>query len=73
MNKTLNLAMSKASKLPPETQEKLGREILERIDSLEALRKEIEIGLKELDVGKGEPLDLETLIGELRAEHGRGD
>ncbi|MGV1013624.1 MAG: hypothetical protein ACOYB4_01485 [Methyloceanibacter sp.] len=73
MNKTLNLALSKAAKLPVEAQEQLGRELLERIDSLEALRSEIEIGVKELDAGLGESLDVEDVIRQARAEHGRGE
>jgi hypothetical protein len=72
MNKTLNLALSKASKLSAEAQEQLGRELLERIDTLEALRSAVEIGIKELDAGLGEPLDVEDVIRQARAEHGRG-
>ena len=72
MIKILELAMTKASKLPPEAQEQLGRELLERIDSLEALRAEVEIGIKELDSGLGEPLDVQELIKQARADYGRG-
>lgn len=72
MTKILELAMSKASKLSPEAQEQLGRELLERIDSLEALRAEIETGVKEIDTGLGRPLDIEELLRQARAEHGRG-
>lgn len=71
MTKTLELAISKASKLSPAAQEQLGRELLERIDSLEALRNEIELGVKELDAGLGRPLDIEEVIRQARAEHGR--
>ena len=59
MTKILELAVSKASKLSPEAQEQLGRELLERINSLEALRAEIDLGVKELDAGLGKPLDVE--------------
>ena len=48
MTKILKLAMTKAAKLSPAAQEQLGRELLERIDTLEALRAEIEVGVKEL-------------------------
>jgi len=73
MTKILELAMSKASKLSPAAQEQLGRELLERIDMLEALRSEIEIGVKELDAGLGHTLDVEDVIRQARAEHGRSE
>lgn len=61
--------MTKAATLPEEAQEQLGRELLERIDALTALRAEIEIGIRELDAGLGEELDVEMLIEHLRDEH----
>jgi len=71
MVKTLELAMSKAAALPEAAQEQLGRELLEHIETLTELRAEIEIGIKELDAGKGEELDIEDVIREARNEHGR--
>jgi len=70
MVKTLELAISKASELPEAAQEQLGRELLERIDTLAKLRAEIEIGLQQLDEGKGEELDLEALLRQARRDHG---
>lgn len=69
MIKTLELALSKAASLPEAAQEQLGRELLERIDSLALLRTEIEKGLRDLDAGGGEELDVEELIADER----RGD
>ena len=43
----------------------------ERIDRLSGLRADIRIGLDELDAGKGEELDIEELIRQVRNEHGR--
>ena len=71
MVKTLELAVSKAASLPEAAHEQLGRELLERIDALSELRAEIEIGLKELDAGLGEELDIEALIREVHNEHAR--
>jgi hypothetical protein len=71
MVKTLELAISKAANLSEAAQEQLGRELLERIDALAELRAEIEIGLKELDAGLGEELDIEALIREARDEYAR--
>jgi hypothetical protein len=69
MVKTLELAMSKAAALPEAAQEQLGRALLEHIETLSELRAEIEIGIKELDAGKGEELDIEEVIREARKEH----
>ena len=71
MVKTLEIAISKVSALPEAAQEQLGREILERIETLAQLRAEIEIGVRELDAGMGEKLDIEAVIREARAEHAR--
>jgi hypothetical protein len=70
MVKALELAITKAADLPEAAQEQLGRELLERIDGLSRLRADIQIGLDELDAGKGEELDIEELIREARKEHG---
>jgi uncharacterized protein (UPF0335 family) len=57
--------MTKAAALPEAAQEQLGRELLERIERLNELRAAIEAGVRELDAGLGEELDIEELIGEL--------
>jgi len=71
MVKVLELAMSKAANLSDAAQEQLGRELLERVDELAELRAEIEVGLRELDAGLGEDLDVERLIQEARDENAR--
>jgi hypothetical protein len=73
MNKILDLAISKAAKLSPEAQEQLGRELLERIDTLESLRSQIDLGIAELDTGLGQALDINAVIKQARAEHGRNE
>lgn len=62
MTSTLELAMAKASELPEAAQDMLGREILERIEALAALRADIQVGIDELDAGLGRPLDVEEVI-----------
>jgi hypothetical protein len=69
--KTFELAITKAAKPPEAAQEQLGRELLERIESLEQLRAEIEIGIRELDSGRGEELDIEEVIGQAHKEHAK--
>ena len=61
MTSTLELAFEKASKLPEAAQEQIGLEMLERIAAIEDLRKELEIGIRELDAGLGQPLDVEDV------------
>jgi hypothetical protein len=72
MVKTLQLALSKAADLPEAAQEQIGRELLERIDALARLRAEIAAGLRELDAGRGEDLDIEEFIKQARTEDGDG-
>lgn len=71
MTKTLDLAMAKASALPEAAQEQLGLELLERIEVLAQLRADIETGIRELDAGLGEELDIEGIIRQARDEHGK--
>jgi hypothetical protein len=70
MVKTLELAISKAAELPEAAQEQLGRELLERIDTLAKLRAEVEVGLRQLDEGQGEELDLDDFLRQVRKDHG---
>ena len=69
MTKALQLAITKAAALPEAAQEQLGRELLERIERLNELRAAVEVGIRELDAGLGEELDIEALIGDLNGEH----
>ncbi len=70
MVKALELAIAKAAGLPEAAQEQLGRDLLERIDALTSLRADIQVGLEELDAGKGKPLNVEELIRQARNERG---
>ena len=70
MVKALEIAITKAASLPEAAQEQLGRELLERIDTLSRLRTDIEVGLRELDAGLGEELDIEDVIRQAHREHG---
>ena len=71
MVKILELAVTKAAALSEAAQEQLGRELLDRIESLAELRAEVEIGIRELDAGLGEELAIEDVIRQARAEHAR--
>ena len=67
--KALELAMTKAAMLPDAAQEQIGREVLERIESLAELRAQLVIGIQQLDAGRGEELDIAEVITEAHAEH----
>jgi hypothetical protein len=69
MTKTLELALAKAAALPEAAQERIAYELLERIDTLSALKAAIDEGIAELDAGLGTPLDIEEIIREARSEY----
>jgi hypothetical protein len=71
MVRTLEIAISKVSNLSEAAQEQLGRELLERIETLEQLRNEIEVGIRELDAGLGEELDIDKVIEQAHRDHAR--
>jgi hypothetical protein len=71
MVKTLELAITKVANLTEAAQEQLGRELLERIETLEQLRAEIEIGTRELDAGLGGELDIEGVIRQAHEDHAK--
>jgi hypothetical protein len=62
MVKTLEFALTKAASLPDAAQEQIGRELLERIETLAETRAAIEVGASELDAGHGRELNLDTFI-----------
>ena len=72
MVKTLEIAMSKAAALPEAAQEQLGRELLEHIETLSELRAQIDIGIKELDAGQGQELEIEEVIRQARKTRAAG-
>jgi hypothetical protein len=71
MVKTLEIAISKVAALPEAAQEQLGREILERIETLAQLRDDIELGIRELDAGLGEELDIDDILRQAHEAHGK--
>ena len=70
MTSTLELAVAKAAELPEADQERIGRELLAHVRALGELRAELQIGIDELDSGRGVELDGEELLAKLHREHG---
>ena len=71
MVKTLELAFSKAAALPEAAQEKIGREVIDYIDKLNALRADIESGVRQLDAGEGRELDIDDVLRRAREAHAK--
>jgi hypothetical protein len=72
MSKALELAMQKAAALPEEAQEEIGREVLLRVETLAELRREIEVGIHQLDAGTGKRLNIADVIARARQQYGKG-
>ena len=71
MVKTLQKALAEAASLPDSDQEQIGRTLLSHIEKLRELRAEIDKGVRFLDAGKGEPLDVEDFLRKANESHGR--
>ena len=72
MNATLKLAVAKVAELPEEAQERLGLELLDHLAALEKLRADLDVGIRQLDAGLGEPLDVEDVIRRGKERLARG-
>jgi hypothetical protein len=72
MTKVLREAIAKVEALPEAEQDRIARELIDYLDKLNALRAEVEIGIKQLDAGEGRELDIDDVIRKAREEHGRG-
>ncbi len=72
MTKVLQDAIAKVEALPEAEQDRIARELIDYLDKLNALRAEVEIGIRQLDAGEGRELDIEDVIRQAREEHGRG-
>jgi hypothetical protein len=69
MVKTLERALAEISHLPAADQEEIGRRLLQHVEKLRALRADVDEGLRSLDAGEGEPLDIEAFIREANKKH----
>ena len=71
MVKTLEKAIAEVSRLPDSDQEEIGRQILSHVEKLKWLRTEIDKGIKSLDRGEGQELDMDELLRDLNQRHGK--
>jgi hypothetical protein len=70
MVKTLEQAIAQISRLPDADQEQIGRKLLSHVEKLNALRAEIDKGIRSLDAGEGNALDIEDFLRRKNSEHG---
>jgi Arc/MetJ-type ribon-helix-helix transcriptional regulator len=71
MVKTLEKAIAEVSNLPDADQEQIGLQLLSHVEKLRRLRAEIDKGIRSLEAGKGEPLDVEDFLRRQNERHGR--
>jgi hypothetical protein len=70
MVRTLEQAIAKVSRLPDADQEEIGRKLLSHVERLNALRAELDKGIRSLDAGEGRPLDMEDFLRRKNSGHG---
>ena len=70
MVKTLEQAIAQLSRLPDSDQEQIGRKLISHVEKLNALRAEIDEGVRSLDAGKGGPLNMEEFLHQKNSGHG---
>jgi hypothetical protein len=62
MVRTLEKAIAEVSNLPDADQEQIGQQLLSHVEKLRRLRAEIDKGIRSLDAGEGNPLDVEDFL-----------
>jgi hypothetical protein len=67
MVKVLEEAVAKITALPETDQEQIGRELLEHVEKLQALRADLQAGIDSLNAGRGQELDIGDIIERARS------
>jgi hypothetical protein len=70
MTKVLEQAIAEVASLPDADQDEIGRRLLSHLEKLRQLREEIDKGIRSLDAGQGEPLDIVDFLNRRRARDG---
>ena len=70
MTNALKKAVAEVERLPEADQEQIGRQVINHVQKLRALRADIDAGIRSLDGGKGQELDIEDVIEVARHKHG---
>jgi hypothetical protein len=72
MVRTLEQAIAEIARLPDADQEQIGRKLLSHVEKLNALRAEIDKGIRSLDAGEGRPLNMDDFLRRKNSGHGGG-
>ena len=71
ISKVFKEAVDAAATLSEAEQDEIGRELLDHVEKLRALRADLEAGIASLDAGKGRKLDMKEVIARARARHAK--
>jgi hypothetical protein len=67
MTNVLKEALDQVATLPEVDQEQIGRELLQHVLKIRALRADLQAGVDSLDRGRGRELDMDGVIRRARA------
>ena len=70
MVKTLEKAIAEVGRLSEADQEEIGRKLLTHVEKLRRLRADLDEGLRSLDAGEGQELDIEAFLAHKNKAHG---
>jgi hypothetical protein len=71
MVKVLEDALAKVTALTDADQEQIGRELLEHVERLRALRADLQAGIDSLDAGRGKELRIGDVIKRALSRHSK--
>jgi hypothetical protein len=71
MTKVLRDALDSVSTLPEAEQDKIGREILDHVEKIRALKADLQAGIDSLDAGKGRTIDMTEVAARARARYAK--
>ncbi|HEY4526399.1 MAG TPA: hypothetical protein VJK53_00910 [Candidatus Paceibacterota bacterium] len=71
MSKLLTAGIKEIKKLPPEMQDSVGMDLIERAVAWRDLREKIMEGVREADAGLGRRISAKALITEFRKRHAK--
>jgi hypothetical protein len=72
MTKALKEALAEVERLPTADQENIGRQVLHHVEKLRLLRDDIDAGVRSLDAGHGQEIDMNDVISVARHRHEKG-
>jgi len=69
----LKQAVAEVERLSVSDQQQIGRQMLQHIDKLRALRDDIDEGIRSLEGGEGAALDINEVIAEAQHRYDKGE